>query len=114
VSEPTFQELLSDSPHPLLTVAVNCRTEAWDVYIGRPSIFGNPFRIGRGGTREQVVAKYREWLTHANDDRARQVVAAIEAGELDNKRLGCWCKPLPCHGDVLRELVLQRQEVKRE
>ena len=32
------------------------------VYIGRPSLIGNPYRIGAHGTREQVIARYREWL----------------------------------------------------
>jgi Domain of unknown function (DUF4326) len=32
------------------------------VYIGRPSILGNPFKIGKDGTREEVGQKYRVWL----------------------------------------------------
>jgi len=42
---------------------VNRKTHCGEgVYIGRPSLLGNPFQIGRDGTREDVIAKYRVWL----------------------------------------------------
>ncbi len=44
------------------TRVVHCKRERYDVYIGRPGPWGNPFVIGRDGTREQVIAKYRTWL----------------------------------------------------
>ncbi|PIW12451.1 MAG: hypothetical protein COW35_01440, partial [Candidatus Infernicultor aquiphilus] len=34
----------------------------YDVYIGRPSKWGNPFTIGKDGTRSEVIEKYRIWL----------------------------------------------------
>lgn len=68
--------------------------EPFDVYIGRPSKWGNPFRIGPDGTRAEVIAKYEAWL-----DTQPALLAALP--ELAGKRLGCWCSPLPCHGDVL-------------
>lgn len=46
-------------PHHLVTR----RHAPHDIYIGRPSKWGNPFIIGRDGTREEVVAKYEAWLT---------------------------------------------------
>ena len=45
----------------MITVA-NRRTGAVGEYIGRPSPLGNPFMIGRDGTRDEVIAKYRVWL----------------------------------------------------
>lgn len=77
---------------------VHCKKEPYDVYIGRPSKWGNPFLIGRDGTREEVVAKYREWIVTQED-------LLKDIGELHNKVLGCWCSPESCHGDVLLELV---------
>lgn len=68
-----------------------------DVFIGRPSKWGNPYRIGRDGTREEVVAKYREFMESSPEAR----LEAIE--ELRGKVLGCFCAPLACHGDVLAE-----------
>lgn len=68
------------------------------VYIGRPSKWGNPFRIGKDATREEVIAKYREWVL--------QQPALIDAlHELRGMRLGCYCYPLACHGDVLADLA---------
>lgn len=79
------------------------KSEPHDVYIGRPSKWGNPFKIGyddRGiyWTREVVVSLYESWI-HDQPD----LMAALP--ELKGKRLGCWCSPLPCHGDVLARLA---------
>lgn len=68
------------------------------VYIGRPSQWGNPFVIGRDGTREEVIEQYKQWLwtTMLHDETTEQALLA-----LDGKELVCFCAPLPCHGDVL-------------
>lgn len=45
------------------TTVVNIRhTKDYDVYIGRPSLLGNPFRIGPGCTREQSIAKFKVYF----------------------------------------------------
>lgn len=69
------------------------------VYIGRPSKWGNPFVIGRDGRRDEVIAKYREWLL-AQSEKVAQAKA-----ELAGKDLVCWCSPEACHGDVLVEVA---------
>jgi len=66
------------------------------VRIDRRSKWGNPFRIGVDGDRAQVIALYRASLR----ELPTIVVTALRA-ELRGKMLGCWCAPLPCHGDVL-------------
>lgn len=68
------------------------------IYIGRPSKWGNPFVIGKDGTRDEVIAKYRTYLL-----RDAQLMAALP--ELRGKDLVCWCAPCACHGDVLLELA---------
>jgi hypothetical protein len=76
------------------------------VYIGRAvkplrlrrSKWANPFVIGRHGTREEVVAKYREWIV-----QQPELMASLH--ELRGRDLVCWCAPNPCHGDVLLELA---------
>jgi hypothetical protein len=69
------------------------------VYVGRPSKWGNPFFIGRDGTREEVIAKYRAYLD-------KNVVLKAQAQrELKGKMLGCWCAPRACHADVLAEVA---------
>lgn len=77
---------------------VHCKKEPFDVYIGRPSKWGNPFQIGEDGSREEVIEKYMDWLL-ANPD----ILNGIQ--ELKGKTLGCWCKPKPCHSDILAEVV---------
>jgi hypothetical protein len=77
---------------------VHCKREPFDVYIGRPGKWGNPFVIGKDGTRAEVIAKYREWLLSQP-----ALVAALP--ELKDKTLGCWCAPQACHGNVLAELA---------
>ena len=81
-----------------MTRVVHCKKEHYDVYIGRGSKWGNPYSIGVDGTREIVIAKYKRWLLN-------QPPLLNELGQLKGKVLGCWCKPLACHGDVLVELL---------
>ncbi len=80
------------------TLVVHCRHAAYDVYVGRPSKWGNPFVIGQDGTREEVVQKYREWLI-----QQPELMAALK--ELRRQVLGCWCAPESCHADVLAALA---------
>ena len=82
---------------------VHCKHARYDVYIGRPSKWGNPLAIGRDGTREQVIARYERWL------RSRPELLA-QLGELEGKTLGCWCAPRACHGDVLARLAAEHAQ----
>lgn len=82
----------------MTTRVVHCKKERYDVYIGRPSQWGNPYVIGRDGTREQVIEQYRQYLFNSP-----ALIKALPS--LRGKRLGCWCHPQACHGDVLAELA---------
>lgn len=70
-----------------------------DVYIGRPSKWGNPFIVGRDGARGECVELYREWI------KTQPELIAAAKRELKGKVLGCWCAPQACHGDVLAEIA---------
>jgi hypothetical protein len=72
------------------------------VFVGRPSKFGNPFVIGTHGSRDEVIALFREWLTATDDGRA---VVQAAAAELEGKDLICFCAPEACHADVLLEIA---------
>ena len=76
------------------------------IYIGRPTIFGNPFVIGKDGTRAEVIEKYREYVLSRPD-----ILKLIPT--LKNRVLTCFCKPLACHGNVLAELA-DKEENKNE
>lgn len=79
---------------------VHCKRALYDIYIGRPSKWGNPYSIGRDGTREEVIAKFERYLL-----ASPALLAALP--ELKGKILGCWCKPKPCHGDILEKYANQ-------
>ena len=67
-------------------------------YIGRGTIFGNPFVINKDGNRDDVIKKYSEYVLNAP-----KVLNAIN--DLDeNAKLVCHCVPKPCHGNVICEI----------
>jgi hypothetical protein len=83
----------------LFMKVVHCKKDKYDVYIGRPGPWGNPFEIGKDGDREEVVQKYAEWLLAQPElvEKAKQ--------ELRGKVLGCWCAPKLCHGNILSQIA---------
>ena len=90
------------------TTVVHNLHQDFDVYIGREvpesglaaSKWGNPFVLqdDTEAERDRVIAVYREWIV-----QQPELMASL--GELRGKRLGCWCAPKRCHGDVLAELA---------
>lgn len=77
---------------------VHCKKEPYDIYIGRPSKWGNPFEIGKDGSREEVILKYFNYLIQ-NNSLLDQIL------EIDGKVLGCWCRPKDCHGDAILNVL---------
>jgi len=92
--------------------------DAENVYIGRKgivfidgkryptqdSVWHNPYKVreANGMTRQKVLALYRQYM----EQRLREEPGLLESlSTLKGKRLGCWCKPEACHGDVLVELI---------
>lgn len=90
---------LGRSPDPHNPRVVHLKHDPYDVRIDRQTHWGNPFVIGKDGTREEVIAKYRDWILSEPD------IVAMVKRELRGKTLGCWCAPKACHGDVLLELA---------
>lgn len=79
----------------------------YDIYIGRGrgSIWGNPYSHMPGtlaefkvATRAEAIVAYEAWLPS-------QPSLMLRLAQLKDKVLGCWCKPAPCHGDVLARLA---------
>jgi len=86
----------------LSTKVVHVKKERYDIYIGRPTKWGNPFTIGKDGDREDVINKYRHYIF----DRLRNEPELMEElVSFDGLTLGCWCAPKPCHGDVLVDII---------
>lgn len=86
------------------TAVCHVKHDFFDVYIGRKadtypaSMWGNPFVVDEQYSREEAIACYTDYLF----SQARLLCALPT---LRGLRLGCWCHPQACHGDVLAELV---------
>lgn len=68
------------------------------IYIGRGTILGNPYLIGRDGSRTEVIAKYEAWFSRKLREQGFVDRVLRYVGTAD---LACWCAPKPCHGDVV-------------
>lgn len=77
--------------------------DEYDVYIGRGSKWGNPFKVEQYG-RYEAIRLYKEWIK-----TKPELLNSLH--ELKGKRLGCHCKPQWCHGDVLRDMVIDNNVV---
>lgn len=84
------------------TRVVHCKREPYDVMIDRTTMFGNWHYICATCTREQSIARFKVDFEKqiATDPEYKKAVLTL-AG----LTLGCWCKPLACHGDVIVEYL---------
>lgn len=82
------------------------RKHIGSIYIGRPSKYGNPFKIGRDGSREEVLEKYENYLNATEQEALRKDMII----HLQGKVLACWCKPKKCHGDIIARIVDRERE----
>jgi len=82
----------------------------YDIYIGRGTLWGNPYQMGKDGTREEVIAKF------AYDFEKRFLKLPEKFDEniekLRGKTLGCHCKPAACHGDVIANYLNSQDDGK--
>lgn len=74
------------------------------IYIGRPSKWGNPFKMRDPSLseRERVIAAYKKRLRLFLRTKR---FTKTDLRPLLGKKLLCYCHPLPCHGDVLVEVL---------
>ena len=94
---------------------VHFKKEPFDIYIGRPTIFGNPWSFKGGtkadfivATREESVANYEKWLKGSDfkdvlQEQRKQILERLPS--LKGKTLGCWCYPRLCHGVILEKMA---------
>ena len=84
------------------TKVVNVYKEPYDICIMRPNILGNPFMIGRDGSREEVIIKHKEYMLNRIKWNKQYLNAVLN---LKGKKIGCCCTPLACHGDNYVEFL---------
>jgi len=71
------------------------------IYCGRPKKLSNPYHIGKDGTRKEVIKKFRVFLD--SNKIIDELIGFIKDKTPSSVVLGCYCKPLPCHCDVIKE-----------
>jgi hypothetical protein len=80
------------------------------IYVGRPSVLGNPFVIGKDGNRSQVIKKYIVWLRMQCESRGPVKRELMKLARMYRKKgkltLVCWCAPKACHADVLKKVIM--------
>ncbi len=89
------------------TKLINYRTYNLDrskiIPIDRRSKVGNPFRIGESGwDRDDVIRLYRKWFYERIESMSSFKKSILA---LKGRTLGCWCTPLPCHGNIIIEYL---------
>lgn len=89
-----------------LHLVVHCQKSPYDVYIGRPSKYGNPFSHKEKSlaqfqveSRQEAIEKYEQWI-----QTQPELIADVKQN-LKGKILGCWCRPASCHGDILARIA---------
>ena len=94
-----------------MTKVVNIKKKKCDVYIGRGSIFGNPYtHLPIGNTKAQVqvesreaaIEEYRKYFYHRIETDQNFLDEVLR---LKDKILGCYCSPKKCHGDIIVEFL---------
>jgi hypothetical protein len=91
----------------MITVENKRNYSGQGVYIGRPSVLGNPFSVQQYG-REQCIEKYRAWLKSEYAKHGKvyaEIQRLVEIAEQGDLVLVCWCSPEPCHGEVLKRVI---------
>ena len=84
--------------------------ESYDVYIGRGTLGGNPYQMGKEGTRDEVISKF----AYDFDRRFLKLPEKFDENieKLRGKTLGCHCKPAACHGDVIANYLNSQDDGK--
>lgn len=95
-----------------------------DFYIGRGSPLGNPFTHLRSHskaiyhclTRDEAIGRYRPWIKEQIETKApgvnellQKILESVIAG--NDVQLVCFCAPLSCHGDIIREIIEHRYKI---
>lgn len=100
-----------------LTTVVNCRRERCDVKITRlkdgsipdppkPGCYGNPYNLSQFSREESLGLFETYFLNRVRTDEAfRQAVLALKG-----LTIGCVCKPLACHGDIIKKWLDDQPE----
>lgn len=97
-----------------ITAVCNQTKDEFDISIGRGGPWGNPFKIGHGPgglSREEAISKYKEYFEQEILPDPEKHSALLS---LRGYRLGCFCKPEACHGDIIASYLNSYVEQSEE
>ena len=106
------------------TIVVNIHKNDYDVYIGRQGkgkdgYFGNPIKINekcfvcenvhtKSGDTINCFEKFFYMRLEIDEDYKNKILS------LSGKRLGCFCKPKNCHGDIIANYLNNFSSLKSQ
>lgn len=90
-----------------MTKIVHCRKEKYDVYIGRPGYYGNPYILEKEEDRDKVLDQYKAYF---EEKMKNDPLFKLKILQLKGKILGCWCSPRRCHGDIIANFLNNLKE----
>jgi len=102
-----------------MVIAVHIHKSLFDMYCGRGTPLGNPYRMSKESDRDTVCGKYEEYFyqqIQKNNQRVLDMLSQIEdlqKGQTVDVRLGCFCKPKRCHCDTIASYINNKLESTR-
>ena len=91
----------------MITIVNRTKSEL-GIYVGRPSILGNPFEIGKDGTRSEVIEKYEIYfIKRLENDLVfkREFDRLVELARTGDLTMACWCYPHRCHAEIIKKYI---------
>lgn len=95
----------------MTTTVVNIKKQRCDVYVGRGTIFGNPYthmplNITKAqiqvSSRDEAIDRYKQYFYNRLETDSEFLDSVLL---LKDKILGCYCHPLKCHADIIAEFL---------
>jgi len=93
----------------------NRKDTSYGIYVGRGSVLGNPFVIGKDGDRDEVIRKYRLWFwgkLREEEEVYREFLRICGIWEKQRSiALLCYCFPLACHAQVIGSALIWFRDI---
>jgi hypothetical protein len=95
-----------------------------DVYIGRGSILGNPYSHLENTkaefkviNRKTAIDSYNVYIKQKINNKDKNILNELNKiyvkAMQGNVNLVCYCKPLPCHGNIIKKIIEERLKLNK-
>lgn len=95
-------------------IIVNIYQNKADVYCGRGSSLGNPFKMNSESDRDIVCEQYQQYfyqkvVIERNQSMLRQLSQIKNIMDAKGTvKIGCFCAPKRCHCQTIKDHLLER------